>query len=62
MWGEWRNEGDKESEDVAKDEAHEAANYAKNNRFEKELEEDIAAAGAYGFADADFASAFRDGY
>ena len=61
MWGEWRNEGNKESEDVAEDEAHETANYAKNNRFEEELEKDIAAAGAYGFADADFASTLRDG-
>ena len=61
MWGEWRNEGNKESEDVAEDEAHEATNYAKDNRFEEELEKDIAAAGAYGFADADFASTLRDG-
>ena len=61
MWSEWRNEGNKESEDVAEDEAHETTNYAKNNRFEEELEKDIAAAGAYGFADADFASTLRDG-
>ena len=28
MWSEWCDEGDEEGEDVAKDEAHEAANYA----------------------------------
>lgn len=28
MWSEWRDEGDEEGEDVAKDEAHETADYA----------------------------------
>ena len=62
MWRKWRNEGDKECKDVAKNEAHQATNNAENNGFKEELEHDMAGACADGFADADFACAFGDGY
>lgn len=61
MWREWCNERDKEGEDVAENEAHEAANYAKNNRFEEELEKDVACACADCLADTDLAGALRNG-
>ena len=61
MWCKWGNEGNEESEDVAEREAHDAAHDAKDCRFEEELEQDVATAGANCFANTDFAGAFRDG-
>ena len=61
MWGKWGNERNEEGGDIAEDEAHETADDAQNEGFKEELEHDVAGAGADGFADADFASAFRDG-
>ena len=61
VWCEWGNEGNEEGCDVAEDEAHNAADDAENEGFEEELEQNLAGAGADGFADADFASALRDG-
>lgn len=55
------NEGDKESKNVADDEPCDAAHDGENERFKEELEENIAAACANGFSDADFVSAFRNG-
>ena len=60
MWCERRNERNEESADVAERESHDATHDAEDDGFEKELQEDVAAAGADGFADADFASAFGD--
>ena len=61
MWREWGNEGNKEGANVAESEAHDAAHDAENHGFEEELQKDVAAAGANGFADTDFACAFGDG-
>ena len=61
MWGKWRNERNEEGCDVAEDEAHEATDDAKDERFEEELKHDVAGAGADGFADTNFAGALRNG-
>ena len=57
MWCEWRDEGNKEGENIAENEAHETANNAEDNRLKEELEENVATASTYSFADADLASA-----
>ncbi len=61
MWSKWGDEGNEEGGDVAENEAHETTNDAEDERFEEELEHDVAGAGADGFADADFAGALRNG-
>ncbi len=61
MWCEWRNERDEEGEDVTENEAHKTANYAKNDGFEEELEEDVACACADCLADTNLAGALRNG-
>ena len=61
MWGKWGDEGNEEGSDVAENEAHETTDDAEDERFEEELEHDVAGAGADGFADADFAGALRNG-
>ena len=58
---EWSNEGNEEGAGVTKEDTEETANDTKDDSFEKELQHDIAGRSANGFADADFASALRDG-
>ena len=61
MGGEGGDEGDKESGGVAEGEADDGSDKREDDGFEEELGENVAAAGADGFSDADFVGAFGDG-
>ena len=62
MWSEWRDERNKEGEEIAQEEAHEGTKDTQDDRFEEELEHNVATRCTNGFSDTNFASALRNRY